>query len=152
MYVVRCFVYNISLRRVCPRVASLFRLCVIDIDAERRKQGMNFVALALLEACGGDDENAFWILAGMCENLELEVSFCNEPPLFLCCSLLTQRFEAVGMCYTSCVKCSAFLFAGGWGSVKLPASYDDNFFLGAVLLCPQRLHRMGLPPCRYIPP
>lgn len=35
---------------------------------------MNFVALALLEACGGDDENAFWILAGMCENLELEVS------------------------------------------------------------------------------
>lgn len=38
---------------------------------------MNFVALALLEACGGDDESAFWILAGMCENLELEVSFCS---------------------------------------------------------------------------
>lgn len=36
---------------------------------------MNFVALALLEACGGNDENAFWILAGMCENLELEVCF-----------------------------------------------------------------------------
>eukprot|EP00752_Nemacystus_decipiens_P002242 g2125.t1 len=40
-------------------------------------QGMNFVALALLEACGGDDENAFWILAGMCENLELEGLWCQ---------------------------------------------------------------------------
>lgn len=38
---------------------------------------MNFVALALLESCGGDDENAFWILAGMCANLELEASFCD---------------------------------------------------------------------------
>ena len=46
-------------------------------------QGMNFVALALLEACGGDDENAFWILAGMCENLELEVSFSNERRFFV---------------------------------------------------------------------
>ncbi len=42
---------------------------------------MNFVALALLEACGGDDENAFWILAGMCENLELEVSLLVVSPL-----------------------------------------------------------------------
>lgn len=41
---------------------------------------MNFVALALLEACGGDDENAFWILAGMCENLELEVRFRGFHP------------------------------------------------------------------------
>lgn len=35
---------------------------------------MNFVALALLEASCGDDENAFWILAGMCDFLGLEVS------------------------------------------------------------------------------
>lgn len=48
---------------------------------------MNFVALALLEACGGNDENAFWILAGMCENLELEVS---SPKLVL--MLQFQRF------------------------------------------------------------
>lgn len=34
---------------------------------------MNFVALALLEACDGDDENAFWILAGMCDRHDLEV-------------------------------------------------------------------------------
>ena len=34
---------------------------------------MNFVALALLEASSGDDENAFWILAGMCDFLDLEV-------------------------------------------------------------------------------
>ncbi|CAN0009708.1 unnamed protein product [Ectocarpus fasciculatus] len=40
-------------------------------------QGMNFVALALLEACEGDDENAFWILAGMCENLELGGLWCQ---------------------------------------------------------------------------
>ncbi|CAN0414745.1 unnamed protein product [Pylaiella littoralis] len=40
-------------------------------------QGMNFVALALLEACGGNDEDAFWILAGMCENLELEGLWCQ---------------------------------------------------------------------------
>lgn len=36
-------------------------------------QGMNFVALSLLEASSGDDENAFWILAGMCDFLDLEV-------------------------------------------------------------------------------
>lgn len=35
---------------------------------------MNFVALALLEASSGDDENAFWILVGMCDFLDLEVS------------------------------------------------------------------------------
>lgn len=35
---------------------------------------MNFVALALLEACDGDDENAFWILAGMCDRHDLEVT------------------------------------------------------------------------------
>ena len=52
---------------------------------------MNFVALALLEACGGDDENAFWILAGMCENLELEVSFCNAPRVFG--AAVSQCFE-----------------------------------------------------------
>ncbi|CAN0565619.1 unnamed protein product, partial [Ectocarpus sp. 12 AP-2014] len=40
-------------------------------------QGMNFVTLALLEACEGDDENAFWILAGMCENLELGGLWCQ---------------------------------------------------------------------------
>lgn len=34
---------------------------------------MNFVALALLEASSGDDENAFWILVGMCDYLDLEV-------------------------------------------------------------------------------
>lgn len=53
---------------------------------------MNFVALALLEACGGNDENAFWILAGMCENLELEVNvllrllcvcYCKRRPAHL---------------------------------------------------------------------
>ena len=36
-------------------------------------QGMNFVALCLLEASNGDDETAFWILAGMCDRLHLEV-------------------------------------------------------------------------------
>lgn len=40
---------------------------------------MNFVALALLEASSGDDENAFWILVGMCDFLDLEVS--PPPPL-----------------------------------------------------------------------
>lgn len=51
---------------------------------------MNFVALALLEACGGDDENAFWILAGMCENLELEVSFYGAAFH----AVFSQHFEA----------------------------------------------------------
>lgn len=45
-----------------------FFLPVVDVV-----QGMNFVALALLEACDGDDENAFWILAGMCDRHDLEV-------------------------------------------------------------------------------
>eukprot|EP00903_Cladosiphon_okamuranus_P015270 g14111.t1 len=54
-------------------------------------QGMNFVALALLEACGGDDENAFWILAGMCENLELEGLWC-------------QGLERLDLCFFSLDK------------------------------------------------
>ncbi|CAM9969672.1 unnamed protein product [Choristocarpus tenellus] len=35
-------------------------------------QGMNFVALTLLEVCHGDEETAFLILVGMCERLDLE--------------------------------------------------------------------------------
>ncbi|CAN0209230.1 unnamed protein product, partial [Hapterophycus canaliculatus] len=54
-------------------------------------QGMNFVALALLEACGGDDENAFWILAGMCENLELEGLWC-------------QGLERLDLCFFSLAR------------------------------------------------
>lgn len=42
-------------------------------------QGMNFVALALLEACSGDDENAFLVLAGMCDFLDLEVGLDSDP-------------------------------------------------------------------------
>lgn len=50
-----------------------------------RSQGMNFVALALLEACSGDDEKAFWVLAGMCDRLDLEVRmiFFNEKQLHI---------------------------------------------------------------------
>lgn len=50
---------------------------------------MNFVALALLEACGGNDENAFWILAGMCENLELEVNAVQRLVRVRCCEQST---------------------------------------------------------------
>lgn len=49
---------------------------------------MNFVALALLEACGGNDENAFWILAGMCENLELEVNILSR--FIVCVSVVAS--------------------------------------------------------------
>lgn len=41
-------------------------------------QGMNFLALALLDACKGDDEKAFWVLVGMCMRLDLEVR--KTPP------------------------------------------------------------------------
>ncbi|CAN0070097.1 unnamed protein product, partial [Discosporangium mesarthrocarpum] len=40
-------------------------------------QGMNFVALALLEVCRGDEETAFWVLVGMCERLDLEGMWCQ---------------------------------------------------------------------------
>jgi 23S rRNA maturation mini-RNase III len=39
-------------------------------------QGINFTALELLEAAHGDDETAFWVLAGLCDKMNMEGMWC----------------------------------------------------------------------------
>lgn len=80
-------------------------------------QGMNFLALSLLEA-GGNEEDAFWALCGFSDRLAMEGMWCPglhrlEFALFALDQLLQKHVPALAAHFTS-IGISLGMFASRW--------------------------------------